>query len=73
MGDLGLIARLHQGVESRPDQLSDPTTQHRLFTEQISLRLFTKGGFDDTRLGASNPLGIGEGNRASRCQSHLDG
>src|SRR5882724_9844324 len=59
--DLWLIARLHQGVESRPDQLSDPTTQHRLFTEQISFRLFTEGGLDDTCLRTSNSLGICEG------------
>src|SRR5215469_15389298 len=63
VGHLGLVTGLDQGVESRLDQLGDSAAEHDLLTEQVGLRLLGEGGGQRTGPGATDRLGVGQGER----------
>src|SRR5699024_4499506 len=61
VGDLGLVARLGEGLEAGLDQVAHAAAEHRLLTEQVGLGLLGEGGLDDAGAGAADALGVGEG------------
>ncbi len=58
VGHLGCVTGFHQGLETGLDEFHGTAAQHRLFTEQIGLGLFTEVGLDDAPLGATVGSGI---------------
>ena len=59
VGDLGLVARIHEGLEAGLDELGQPAAQHRLLAEQVGLGLLGEGRLDRARARAADALRIG--------------
>src|SRR6185503_10559294 len=70
VGDLGLIARLDEGLVGRLDQVRDATAEGGLLAEEIGLGLFLERGLDDAGAGAAHPLAVGEG-QVARLAGHV--
>src|SRR5256886_5809697 len=60
VGDLGLIARLHEGLEALHHELGGAAAQHRLLAEQIRLGLLGEGGLEHSAARAAGAVRIGE-------------
>ena len=60
VGDLGLVSRLHEGIEAGPDQLGEAAAEDDLLAEEVGLGLLAEGRLDDAAAGAADALGIGE-------------
>src|SRR6185295_4354180 len=60
VGDLGLIARLHQGLEGVLDEVGDAPAQRGLLAEEVGLRLLLEGGLDDAGARAAHALAVGQ-------------
>src|SRR6476659_3664664 len=54
------ITRLYESLVTGLHQLDEPTTQHRLFAEQIGLAFFLEGRFDNSCAAAADRRGIGK-------------
>src|SRR5205807_3037063 len=59
--DFRLVAGLDQGFEPCFHKRAYPTTQNRLFSEQVGLGLLGKGGFNNAGSGRAESLGVGQG------------
>src|SRR4030088_48666 len=55
VGQLGLVARLDQGLEAGLDQRGEPTTEHRLLAEEIGLGLLFEGRLEHAGHGRPDP------------------
>src|SRR5690606_21883036 len=63
VGDLRLVAGLHQHLEAGLHQGAGATAQHRLLTEQVGLGLLLEGGLDDTGASTADAGGVGQRQR----------
>ncbi len=61
VGDLRLVAGLHEGVEAGLDQGADAAAQDGLLAEEIGLGLFRERRLDDPGPREAERLGVGEG------------
>ena len=61
VGDLGLIARFHQGLEAGLDKGGAAAAQNGLFAEEVGLGLFFEGGLKDAGTGSADAFGVGQG------------
>src|SRR5207253_1410615 len=61
VGNLGLIARLHEGLEALHHELGGAAAQHRLLAEQIRLGLLGKAGLEHPAARAADAVRVGEG------------
>ncbi len=61
IGHLGLVARGHQGLKTRPDELGQAAAKDHLFPEKVGLGLFFKGGLQNAGAGAADGLSVGQG------------
>ena len=60
VGDLGLVSRLDQRLETGHDEFGSAAAQDGLFAEEIGLGFFAEGRLDDSAAGAADALGIGQ-------------
>jgi hypothetical protein len=70
VGDLGLIARLAEGLERGLDEVRDPAAQRGLLPEQVGLRLFLEGRLDDAGARAAHALAVGQ-RQVARLAGHV--
>ena len=56
IGDLRLVTRFDQRLESRLDQLAYAAAQHGLFAEQIGFGFLGEGGLDNAGAGGADPF-----------------
>src|SRR6266513_2818361 len=61
VGDLGLIARLHESLEALHHELGGAAAQHRLLAEQVRLGLLGKAGLEHPAARAADAVRVGEG------------
>ena len=58
---LGLVARLHQGLEAGLDELADAAAEHRLLAEEVGLGLFLEGRLQNAGPAGSQRARVGQG------------
>src|SRR5690606_33177994 len=59
--DLRLIARLHQRVETGPNELGDAAAEHHLLAKEVGFGLLLEGRLDDAGAGAADAASVGQG------------
>ena len=60
VGDLRLIARVHQRLEAGLDQLAHAATEDDLLAEEVGLGFFAEGRLQHAGAGGADALGIGQ-------------
>src|SRR5580704_45947 len=60
VGDFGLVAGFHQGLEALHHKLGRPAAQHRLLAEQVGLGLLRERRLDHPAARAADAVGVGE-------------
>src|SRR5581483_5962593 len=60
VGDLRLVARLHERLEAELDQLGDAAAEHRLLAEEVGLRLLGERRLDHADAAGADRRAVGE-------------
>ena len=71
VGELGLVAGLHERLEGGLDERRDATAQQRLLPEQVGLGLLLEGRLEHARARRAKAAGVGQDARPGRARGVL--